>query len=153
MGKLHEDEYTTYKILFAKNYVSYLKQPLYFYYTNPDSIVRSQWSPKRLDAIIAHEEQIAYFRKNGYMNALKKVERILLWYIVSQIEITEKPETYKPFSSELKKKLQLCIKEYKKDLNLSVKNFSGIYEKAYPKSTKLYWIIVSVLKKLKIIRR
>ena len=153
VGKLHEDEYTSYKILFAKNYVSYLKQPLYFYYTNPDSIIRSQWSPKRLDAIIAHEEQIAYFRENGYMNALKKVERILLWYIVSQIEITEQPETYKPFSSELKKKLQLCIKEYKKDLNLSVKNFSGIYEKAYPKSTKLYWIIVSVLKKLKIIRR
>lgn len=153
LGKLHEDEFTTYKILFDTPRVSYINENLYFYYTNPNSIVRGNWSPKRLDAITAHEEQITYFRKNGYVNALKKVEKILLWYIVSQIEITEKSDNYISFAPELKNKLKTCIKEYKKDLNLSIKSDSGIYEKAYPKLTKLYWIIISVLKKLKIIRR
>lgn len=152
-GKLHEDEFTTYKILFQKSHISYLNESLYFYYTNPNSIVRSEWSPKRLDAIEAHEEQIAYFRKNRYIDALKKVERILLWYIIAQIEITEKSDDYRAFTPELKKKLKACIKDYKKDLNLSVKTDSGIYGKAYPKSTKIYSIFLAVLKKLKIKRR
>ena len=152
IGRLHEDEFTTYKILFKKPDLSYLSEKLYFYYTNPDSIVRGEWSPKRLDAITAHEEQIVYFRKNGYINALKKVERILLWYIVSQIEITEKSDTYNTFSPELKKKLKTCVKDFKKDLNLSIKTDSGIYEKAYPILTKLYWIFDSILKKLKLTR-
>ena len=152
-GKLHEDEFTTYKILFQKSHISYLNENLYFYYTNPNSIVRSEWSPKRLDAIEAHEEQIAYFRKNRYIDALKKVERILLWYIIAQIEITEKSDDYRAFTPELKKKLKACIKDYKKDLNLSVKTDSGIYGKAYPKSTKTYSIFLAVLKKLKIKRR
>ena len=90
---------------------------------------------------------------NGYTNALNKTQRILLWYIVSQIKITEKSDTYKAFSPKLKKKLKTYIKDYKKDLNLSVKNQPGIYEKVYPKTTKSYWIIVSLLKKLKIKRR
>lgn len=153
VGKIHEDEFVTYKLLFEQPYIVYLDAQLYFYYTNVNGIMCSAWSPKRLDTIIAREEQIVYFRKNGYINALKKVERILLWYIVSQIEITAKSDSYRSFSPELKKKLKDCIKDYKKDLNLSVKTDSGIYEKAYPKLTKFYWIIVSVLKKLKIIRR
>ena len=151
LGKLHEDEYTTYKILFGKSLVSYLKEPLYFYYTNPDSIMRSEWSPRRLDAITAYEEQIAFFRKNGFNDALKKIERFFLRYIVSQIEFTEKSKIYKSISLELKKKLRSSIKEYKKDLNLSIKTDTDIYEKAYPMLTKLFQIIVYIYKELKIL--
>lgn len=153
IGKRYEDEFTTYKILFQKAHVSYLNEKLYFYYTNPTGFIRSEWCPKRLDAITAHEEQIAFFRKYGYINALKKVEKILLWYIVEQIKITEKSDRYGHYTSGLKKKLKACIKDYKKDLNLSVKTDSGIYGKAYPKSTKIYSIFLAVLKKLKIKRR
>lgn len=152
LGKLHEDEYTTYKILFEKSLVSYLKEPLYFYYTNPDSIVRSDWSPKRLDAITAYEEQIAYFRKNGHKKALVKVERKLLWYIVAQIEITEKSDEYAYLTSELKKKLRTYLKNFKADANLSVDNGYNFYIKAYPTITKLYCIIIAILRKLKILR-
>lgn len=153
VGKLYEDEYTTYKILFEKNIISYLEEPLYFYFTNSASIMNSEWSPKRLDAITAFHEQIIYFQENGYINANKKVEMIVLWYIASQIEFIEKFEAYKPFSIELKNKLRTCIKEYKKDLNLSVKNSPNIYEKAYPKYTKLYKIIIWIFKQFKNTRR
>lgn len=153
LGKLHEDEFTTYKILFQKTHVSYLNKKLYFYYTNPHSIVRSKWSPKRLDAITAYEEQITFFRKSEHRDALVDVERKLLWYIVAQIEFTEKYDAYKSFTPRLKKKLKSCIKDFKKDLNLSLENGFDFYRKAYPTSTKFYWIIISVLKKLKIIRR
>ena len=153
LGKLHEDEYTTYKILFEKKYISYMKEPLYFYYTNPDSIVRSEWSPKRLDAITAYEEQIAYFRKNGYKKALVKVERKLLWYVVAQIEITEKSNEYSHLTPKLKKMLRKHLKIFKADANLSIGNGYDFYIKAYPTITKLYYIVIAILKKIKILRR
>ncbi len=152
IGKLHEDEYTTYKILFEKSHISYLKAPLYFYYVNPDSIVRSQWSPKRLDAITAYEEQIAYFRKSGHKKALVKVERKLLWYIIAQIEITEKSDEYAYLTPKLKKNLRTYLKKFKADANLSVGNGYNFYIKAYPTITKLYCIIIAILRKLKILR-
>lgn len=153
VGIRYEDEFTTYKVLFDRSHIAYTNQKLYFYYTNPCGFINSEWSPKRLDAITAHEEQITYFRKNGFTKALKKIERILLWYIVSQIEIIEKSNAHKSFTPKLKKKLKSCIKDYKKDLDLSIKTDSGIYEKAYPKLTRFYWIFVSIFKKLKIKRR
>lgn len=153
LGKLHEDEYTTYKILFEKSFVSYLKAPLYFYYTNPDGIVRSEWTPKRLDAISALEEQIAYFRKSGHRDALVKVERKLLWYIIAQIEITEKSDEYAYLTPRLKKKLRLYLKNFKADANLSFSNGYDFYKIAYPTITKLYYIVIAILKKLKILRR
>jgi hypothetical protein len=153
LGKLHEDEYTTYKILFGKNNVSYLKEQLYFYYTNPDSIVRSKWTTKRLDAIKAYEEQIAYFRKNGHREALVKVERKLLWYVVAQIENTEKSDEYNFLASKLKKELRIYLKELKIEANLSMSNGYDFYKVAYPTTTKIYCIVNAILKKLKIPRR
>lgn len=148
LGKLHEDEFTTYKILFEKKHISYIKEPLYFYYTNPDSIVRSEWSPKRLDAISAIEEQIAYFQKSGHKKALVKVERKLLWYIIAQIEITEKSDKYAYLTPKLIKMLRIYLRKFKADANLSVSNGYDFYIKAYPITTKLYYIIIRILKNL-----
>lgn len=152
LDKLHEDEYTTYKILFEKSQVSYLRDALYFYYTNPNGIMKSAWTPKRLDAITACEEQIAFFRKNGFNNALKMSETTLLWYITSQIKTTEKSDNFKPYATALKKKLRVCIKDYKHNYKLSIKTHTDIYEKAYPLLTKLFLFVVSLFKKLKISR-
>ena len=148
LGKLHEDEYTTYKILFEKSQVSYLKEALYFYYTNPDSIMNSEWTPRRLDLISALEEQIAFFKKNGYYNGLQTSKLFLLWKLTSQIKATEKSDEYSYLTPELKKKLKSYFKEYKKDLNLSIRSVTGIYEKVYPITTKIFLFIFSIYKKL-----
>lgn len=153
VGKLHEDEYTTYKILFEKNYVSYLKEPLYFYYTNPDSIIRSEWSPKRLDAINAFQEQILFFEKNKYTNAAKIVKEILLWYISTQIDAVRNSGRYHAYLCKLKKMLKSYIRKYKEELDLSIKINSDIYKKAYPVISKIYWFIIYIIEKLSITRR
>ncbi len=153
LGKLHEDEYTTYKILFDNTRISYLNEILYFYYTNPNSIVRSSWSPKRLDSIIALEEQISFFEKNRYFKAAKLVKEILFWLFITQIDAIEASDTYTSYIPELKKKLKYYIKKYKKELNLSIKNNSDIYQKAYPLLTKIYWFLVCLFRKLRITRR
>ncbi|MBO5066658.1 MAG: glycosyltransferase [Clostridia bacterium] len=152
VGIRYEDEFTTYKVLFKTNNIAYTDEKLYFYYTNPDGFMNSDWSPKKLDAIKAYEDQIVYFHKNKHTAVLLSIERKLLWYIIAQIEITENSDKYAHITKELKKKLKRCLKDFKKDLNLSIKNDWFFYKKAYPKRIKLYCFFISVLKKMKIKR-
>ena len=153
LGKIHEDEYTTYKILFEKSYVSYLNATLYFYYSNPDGITRIEWTPQKLDSIRALEEQINYFRKSGHKVALVNTERKLLWNILFQIEITEQSDEHAYLAQGLKKKLRKHLKNFIADTNLSMDNGYDFYIKAYPIITKLYYKSIVILKKLKILRR
>lgn len=153
IGIRYEDEFTTYKVLFKTPHIAYINENLYFYYTNPLGFMNSKWSPQRLDAIGAFEEQIAYFQKNGHRDALVNAKQNLLWYIASQIKITKKTDNFKAYASELKKKLRVCMKKHKKSVNLSIRTHTGIYEQAYPLLTKIFLIVVSVYQKLKPSRR
>lgn len=65
LGRIHEDEFVTYQMLFQSKEVAYTPAPLYAYYVNPQSITGSGWSVKRLDAWEAFEQQLAYFQKMG----------------------------------------------------------------------------------------
>lgn len=65
LGKLHEDEFTTYKLLFQCDRVAVVPAPLYGYYVNEDSIMNSSWSPRRMDAIDAFKERITFFEEMG----------------------------------------------------------------------------------------
>lgn len=65
VGKLHEDEFVTYRLLFAQEALAFLPAPLYAYYQNPQGITKNTWSPRRLDAWEAYEQQIAFFQELG----------------------------------------------------------------------------------------
>lgn len=69
VGKLHEDEFTTYKILFKHEKVTLVNYPLYYYFVNPHSIINSKWSLSRLVSLDAFKEQIAFFKNNHYQKA------------------------------------------------------------------------------------
>ena len=69
VGKLHEDEFVTYKLLFRKKQLAVLDAPLYIYFQNDEGIMRSQWTPKRMDALEAQEEQLAFFRGKSFQKA------------------------------------------------------------------------------------
>lgn len=65
-GKLHEDEYTTYKLYLAANKVGYLNKELYVYRVRKGSIVNSKYSLKNLDSIEAFEERINILKSKQY---------------------------------------------------------------------------------------
>ena len=77
VGKLHEDEYTTYKALFSYHSIAYLDNLLYFYYINPGSIMHSNWDIRRLDVFNAFRMQMQFFKKNGYKRAYDNTARVL----------------------------------------------------------------------------
>lgn len=72
VGKIYEDDFTTYRILFHSTHIAITYSRLYFWYINPHSITMGGWSPAYQDAIEAVEEQIAFFEKNRYRRAHKK---------------------------------------------------------------------------------
>ena len=63
IGKTHEDEFVTYKLLIQAEKVSFLTATLYYYYQNPEGITKSKFSLNRLDVIDAVEERIGYVKK------------------------------------------------------------------------------------------
>lgn len=82
-GKIHEDEFLTYKILFEHPSIAVVDCPLYGYFRNGAGITKSRWNPKHLQELQAVEEQCAYFKRHGLANVYRKRARdyirIAIW--------------------------------------------------------------------------
>lgn len=69
VGRLHEDEFTTYR-LFLRSSSVLVPHPLYLYRQRPTGIVSSPLTPERLlDAVQAAEQQVADLRAAGHDRA------------------------------------------------------------------------------------
>jgi glycosyltransferase involved in cell wall biosynthesis len=85
VSKIHEDEFTTYKLIYEARKVVVTDRKYYHYYQSPNSIIRSSFSPKRMHYADAMEERILFFRENGledlYSLAIRKYARWILIFI------------------------------------------------------------------------
>lgn len=61
-GKVHEDEFVTYKILHLAEKVYYLKEELYYYVQRKSSIMGEGANVKTLQRLDAFQERIQYYR-------------------------------------------------------------------------------------------
>lgn len=62
-GKIHEDEFWTYRIFARAKKIVKINTPLYFYRQQNNSIMAEKYSIKRLDGVEAREERIAFIEK------------------------------------------------------------------------------------------
>ncbi len=110
-GKIHEDEYTTYKILYKVNNVAIINDFLYNYRQNEKSIMGKTFNIKRLDILEGLKQRIEFFKESNeeelyelsialylqkirecyinlkkYMNESKNIEKKLLneYYLYSK---------------------------------------------------------------------
>lgn len=65
IGKLMEDAFTTYRLLFRADRVAMREKACYNYYTCSSSIIRSEWNPRKLDAADAYEEARVFFENKN----------------------------------------------------------------------------------------
>mgnify|MGYP003290558942 CR=1 FL=1 len=135
IGKLHEDEFTTYLALYKAGKIGVTRDKLYAYYQNPMSITNSEWNPRRMHILEAFELQIQFAEKNNNSRLLNKtVEQ----YIYSTYEHLQKAQII--YHKELRKKLRKALK-----MGRECGCFGGpdkhlwAYEAAYP--FKPYWWI------------
>lgn len=52
-GKIHEDNFTTYKLLYFANKIAYIGKPLYYYLKREGSIMSDKFNKRRLDVLEA----------------------------------------------------------------------------------------------------
>ena len=153
VGKLHEDEFTTYKLLFQNEHCVFVNQPLYFYFQNTDSITKSEWNPKRLDALEAISEQMSFFKVNEFNNAFLYLLRHINDCIINQMIAIEKSNNsenknyYIILQKALRKNLNRCKKYYV--VPFKEDRYKYYYEYAYPFTMKCYWYYRVIKQKVK----
>ena len=76
VGRVHEDEAITHKLLYAAKRITELDEELYFYRTTPNSIMNSPFSVKRYDAITAYYERYQFYLDNNEPELAEDIKKI-----------------------------------------------------------------------------
>ena len=134
-----EDEFTTYKVVFACKEVAVVESHMYYYFYNDDGLSKIKWHPKRLDGLDALEEQMAYFKANGYNQAHDMIAIAYADHLLNHQRLVEKTDLpadkKKYYQKMLKKRLHKALRQYG---SLYVCQHRGIYVELYPQLTATY---------------
>lgn len=133
IGKIREDEFVIYKIIF-KNKASIINAPLYFYFKNQNSITRSEWVPNQLSILDAKKEQIEFFKKYGFENAYYyTIINYIYRYSVAIRQIEKILPKYEDYYKRLKKEQKITIKKYKSIVEIP---YASMYSARFPNGIK-----------------
>ena len=128
VGKYIDDEYFTYRLLFAQKELAVISAPLYAYFVNPNSITKRSWNPKRLDAWGAYEEQLAFFEALGDEELVRFRYRGYLENAMANL-------------AEAKKNPQ----EFEKEIALIEKHMKKLIRRAWKRGCMDFWIDYDLL--------
>lgn len=148
VGKIHEDEYTTYKILFRYDKIAFVPGTLYYYFQNPEGITGSQWSEKRLDLLEALDNQMRFFAANGYTRLLCRVGSIYLGAVNSMHKNAKEHGVSRRKLREIRRtRLRIVWIGIRKHI-WRMPQDAWLFEEAYPRTMKLYWYGCAAKRKL-----
>lgn len=83
IGKLHEDEFTTYKLIYNADKVVLTTAQLYYYWQREDSIMGSGFNMNgRFDIVEAYLERADFFKEIGMDDASNKTYRSLFYICI-----------------------------------------------------------------------
>ena len=93
VGKIHEDEFTTYKLLCKCDSIVYCDAILYGYVQRKSSIMNQSFNLTRLScALEAYDDYMVFFKDEGFFNLLESCRRRylrLLVKILSELEASD----------------------------------------------------------------
>ena len=87
VGKIHEDEFTTPKLLFEAKKIVIINKKDYYYFQSPNSIMRSEFKINRLDALEAFEERINLFNQKGLNELANKTLSAYIYILIGYIYV------------------------------------------------------------------
>ena len=151
-GKLHEDEFTTYKILFQCTDICFVNEELYYYFINTESITSGNssdiWKPEKMIFNEAVEERLEYFKERNMSDTyLWQLEHYMYFLCDSCKYIIESGNgDYKrKYLSDTRKKLRKVIKQIEKLKGKSLdKNKIWVKQTAYPREMAVYWFFKGI---------
>lgn len=147
VGKIHEDEFVTYRLLFEAKNLAYIPHPLYAYFVNPNSITTGGWSPKRLHAWEAYEQQIAFFEKQDLKDLVKFRYRGYLENAMVNLEAARKePEKYAKEIKFMTRRIRKVIRRAWKQGEIQFWIDYELLYRFYPLLTRAYRFYLDKLK-------
>ncbi|MEE0930753.1 MAG: glycosyltransferase family 2 protein [Acutalibacteraceae bacterium] len=139
VGKLYEDVFLIYKLLYEAKKIVYIDSILYFYYQNEDSVMHSKYHLRKLDEVEAGEEQLAFFKKiNDDKNIRAALKRLMYYYTYHTEQLYKLPEG-KKYARKLKHKLIKLLIFKSKYCGVSISENMWYYETAFPLFMKCYF--------------
>ena len=116
IGKIREDEFVTWKILFSLDEVVLVSQALYAYYQRNESIMHQRWSKAHLDAREAFEEELLFFEKNGYSEAYLSTVSVYINFMLLAIENLNRYYPRDNSLVEVRERLKDLYREHRKTI-------------------------------------
>ncbi len=115
VGRIHEDEATTYKIYDRITRAAYVDRPLYGYFVTPSSITRG-FNPKRADWVRAVAERLDFLEEKGYCELMPPALRLFAdasihIYFELRDNLPESGEEQRWIRSQIRKSL-IRVKPY-----------------------------------------
>lgn len=133
VGKLHEDEFTTYRVIFSVDKVAYTPAGLYAYFQNTQGIMLSKWNPRRMHILEAVEQQMADAKQWENTRLYHKAVNHYIYAIHEQLMASDME-----YHLQLRKKYRHALKLGRQCGVFRVSwNHLWAYEEAYP--VKLMW--------------
>lgn len=149
-GKIHEDEFTTYKVLFVYEKIAVIEQPLYAYFQNSQSIMGSQWNPKHIAETEGMLSALQYFAANGFRDAEIYTARAYINSIYRNLQNARaRKDQYSSETAYLKRLLKSALQKYGKLADVDIHNNNWLYYEAYPNLTIPYRVSRKLIGKLK----
>lgn len=148
-GKNFEDTFTTYKVLFAGEKVAWIDRELYFYFINNEGISKSLWTPKELVIFEGMQQQMRFYKEQGYTRALEKEEQLYVNHYAYQIcRIRENKKDLKKnkvYLRQLKREMMCWVHQFPE--KYSYRKMPQCYDAAYPLIMKGYHKLGAVVHK------
>ena len=149
-GKIHEDEFTTHKLLFKCPQIAFVDAVLYYYYTNSNGIMGKKWTPKRLEALDAIESRMLFFKDNGFEKAYQwNVNTLVMFYYGNYIKILNNNEipNKKKYLNNIKKRFIKIFYQYKNESFIDQDKLEFVLNTFSPFRCKIYVYKKKLLKK------
>ncbi|MBC2580565.1 glycosyltransferase [Clostridium sp. DJ247] len=142
-GKIHEDEFTTYKLLYKSNKIALTEDELYYYRQTPNSIMNAKFNKKRLDYLEALKETLSFFKEvnNQHlydMTTIRYVDSLKKYYFKCKELLEDNEQALRKIKNNYNK----IFKEYICNSSFGVKNRLG--EILFFINPKVYKILQSL---------
>lgn len=138
IGRLHEDEFTTYKLLHLAGNIGVVNAKLYYYFINETGIIGSPYSVRRLDVLDALEERCAFFAKIGRRDMVDFARKTFVGVGCASILRLQKMPDPQPYLKRTRCRLQRFILRWGCQMGLSPLKNRWEYMIAFPKLYRLY---------------
>lgn len=138
VGKIHEDEFITYKLLHHAGKIGVVDAKLYYYFANENGIMGSAYSVRRLDALDAIEEQCTFFGEIGRRDMVDFAQMRFIGTCCSSVLKLEKMPEHQPYLRRTRRRLQRFILRWGGRLGLSPLKNRWEYMIAFPTLYRVY---------------